>query len=40
MVDGLSELAGVLQRSGSTNPIALLNLAGIIAGDLLHKEAY
>ena len=39
MVDGISELAGGLQRSGSGNPIALLNLAGIIAGDLQHKEA-
>ncbi|MBD3628173.1 MAG: hypothetical protein HUJ21_08595 [Cyclobacterium sp.] len=39
MVDGISELAGSLQRSGSGNPIALLNLANILAGDLLQKEA-
>jgi hypothetical protein len=39
MVDGISELAGGLQRSGSGNPIALLNLANILAGDLLQKEA-
>ena len=39
MVDGISELAGSLQRSGSGNPIALLNLANILAGDLQRKEA-
>ncbi|WP_164675231.1 RHS repeat-associated core domain-containing protein [Anditalea andensis] len=39
MVDGLSELAGSLQRSGTGNPIAILNLANIIAGDLQNKEA-
>jgi len=39
MVDGLSELAGSLQRSGTGNPIALLNLADILAGDLRNKEA-
>jgi len=39
MVDGLSELAGSLQRSGSGNPIAILNLANIIASDLQNKEA-
>ncbi|MDP1329367.1 hypothetical protein Q6280_27665, partial [Klebsiella pneumoniae] len=32
MVDGLSERAGSLQRSGTGNPIAILNLANIIAG--------
>jgi hypothetical protein len=39
MVDGISELAGSLPRSGSGNPIALLNLANILAGDLHRKEA-
>uniref|UniRef100_UPI003F6EC995 RHS repeat domain-containing protein n=1 Tax=Cyclobacterium plantarum TaxID=2716263 RepID=UPI003F6EC995 len=39
MVDRISELAGSLQRSGSGNPIALLNLANILAGDLQRKEA-
>ncbi|WP_238325357.1 hypothetical protein [Lunatimonas lonarensis] len=39
MVDGLSELAGSLQRSGSGNPIAILNLANILASDLQNKEA-
>jgi hypothetical protein len=39
VVDGISELAGSLQRSGSGNPIALLNLANILAGDLQRKEA-
>jgi len=39
MVDGLSELAGSLQRSGSVNPIAILNLANIIASDFQNKEA-
>ncbi|MBI0397958.1 RHS repeat-associated core domain-containing protein [Cyclobacterium marinum] len=39
MVDGLSELGESLQRSGNGNPIALLNLAGIIAGDLQQKNA-
>tara|TARA_R110002096_G_scaffold433945_2_gene654205 strand:- start:2398 stop:2640 length:243 start_codon:yes stop_codon:yes gene_type:complete len=39
LVDGLSELGESLQRSGSGNPIALLNLSGIIAGDLQQKNA-
>jgi hypothetical protein len=39
MVDGISELAGSLQRSGSGNPIALLNLANILVGDLQRKDA-
>ena len=39
LVDGISELARSLQRSGSGNPIALLNLANIFARDLLQKEA-
>lgn len=37
--DGDSELAGGLRRSGSGNPIALLNLANILAGDLQRKDA-
>nr|MBI1229715.1 hypothetical protein [Cytophagales bacterium] len=43
IVEGLSELAGSLQRSGSGNPIAILNLANILAADLQTKnspEAY
>jgi hypothetical protein len=38
MVDSISELAGSLQRSGSGNPIALLNLANILAGDILQMR--
>jgi len=39
LVESLSELAGSLQRSGTGNPIALLNLADILASDLQHKKA-
>ena len=39
MVEGLGELAGSLQRSGAGNPIALLNLADILAGDFKNKKA-
>jgi len=39
LVESLSELAGSLQRSGTGNPIALLNLADILASDLQNKKA-
>jgi len=43
ILEGLSELSGSLQRSGTGNPIAILNLATILAADFQHKsspEAY
>jgi len=39
MIEGLNELAGSLHRSGTGNPIALLNLVDILASDLQHKKA-
>ena len=39
LVESLSELAGSLKHSGTGNPIALLNLADILASDLQHKKA-
>jgi RHS repeat-associated protein len=39
LINDLNELAVSTQRAGGANPIALFNLANILAGDLQKKEA-
>jgi hypothetical protein len=39
LINDLNELAVSTQRAGGANPIALLNLADIVAKDLQKKDA-